>query len=298
VDEQGKLLDEPPRQPGEAGRPAADGEPGMRERSGRDQGNVVVGTSGYSFDDWVGNFYPARIRKGDMLKEYSRHFNAVEVNSTYYRIPNAAVMARMEEKTPAGFEFVIKANQEMTHSASKDPALYAAFREAVLPVVEAGKFRGIIAQFPWRFKPTGEARDHLEFLRQQFPDHPLFVEFRNADWITETTFEALRAAGIGYCSVDEPSLKGLVPPIARLTTDRGYVRLHGRNAKNWWRGSGKGGGDRYDYLYGEEELKEWVTKIKAMARAATRTYVFFNNCHAGQAARNAKLMKDLLALPI
>jgi uncharacterized protein YecE (DUF72 family) len=98
--------------------------------------------------------------------------------------------------------------------------------------------------------------------------------------------------------VDEPRLKGLVPPIARVTAGIGYVRLHGRNAKNWWRGSSGGGGDRYDYLYSEEELKEWVTKIKGMVREATKTYVFFNNCHAGQAARNAKLMKELLSLPL
>jgi uncharacterized protein YecE (DUF72 family) len=83
--------------------------------------------------------------------------------------------------------------------------------------------------------------------------------------------------------------------VARVTTDLGYVRLHGRNARNWW---GCGGGDRYDYLYSEEELKEWVAKIRAMSQTAKKTFVFFNNCHAGQAARNASLMKDLLSLPL
>jgi len=288
MDEQGRLLEEPPG-PDERGRAAG---------AARDTGNVVVGTSGYSFDDWIGNFYPPSIRKGDMLREYSKHFSAVEVNSTYYRIPNAAVLARMEEKTPPGFEFIIKANQEMTHRLSRDTALYAAFEEATRPLVEAEKFRGVIAQFPWSFKPTAEARQHLEFLREMFASGALFVEFRNAEWMTEDTFQALKALGIGYCSVDEPPLKGLVPPVARLTTDTGYVRLHGRNTKNWWRGSGGGGGDRYDYLYSDEELKEWVAKIKEMTRAAARTYVFFNNCHAGQAARNAALMKELLALPL
>jgi uncharacterized protein YecE (DUF72 family) len=286
MDEQGKLLDEPEDSRGPAG---------WRESAPT---KVVVGTSGYSFQDWIGNFYPGSIRKGDMLREYSRHFRAVEINSTYYRIPNAAVLARMEEKTPAGFEFVIKANQEMTHAVSREEALYASFREAIRPIVEAGKFRGIIAQFPWSFKPTPEARGHLEFLRDKMGDCPLFVEFRNAAWITEETFDSLRARQIGYCSVDEPPLRGLVPPVARVTTDTGYVRLHGRNAKNWWQGSRGGGGDRYDYLYSEEELRGWVAKIKEMTRAAARTYVFFNNCHAGQAARNATLMKELLSLPI
>jgi uncharacterized protein YecE (DUF72 family) len=75
----------------------------------------------------------------------------------------------------------------------------------------------------------------------------------------------------------------------------GYVRLHGRNEETWW-ARGRGVGDRYDYLYSEDELREWVAKIQAMSRTATRTFVFFNNCHAGQAARNARLMQDLLGL--
>ena len=260
MDEQGRLLEEPGRvEKRTRGRSPEPGERAPEKSAGNHAGEpgdtkVVVGTSGYSFEDWVGNFYPATIRKGDMLKEYCKHFSVVEVNSTYYRVPHPAVLSRMEEKTPAGFEFVIKANQEMTHAGSKDEALYVTFKDAVKPVVEAGKFRGIIAQFPWSFKPTPEAEEHLRFLKDKFADYPLFVEFRNADWINEGLFGTLEAEKIGYCSVDEPPLKGLVPPIARVTNDVGYVRLHGRNAKNWWRGSGGGGGDRYDYLYSEEEL--------------------------------------------
>ena len=257
------------------------------------EGRIVVGTSGYSFSDWVGSFYPMGIKKGDMLREYVKHFTAVEVNSTYYRIPHPTVLRRMEEKTPDGFEFVIKANKDMTHERLRDENIYSAFTEAIQPVIEARKFGGIIAQFPWGFKRTPENISHLKFLKERLADYPLFVEFRNAAWITEDIFEDLQAVGIGYCSVDEPRLKGLVPPVARLTTDTGYVRLHGRNAKNWWGGSG----DRYDYLYSEAELKEWISKINAMSQKAKKTYVFFNNCHAGQAARNAQLMKELLSLP-
>jgi uncharacterized protein YecE (DUF72 family) len=201
----------------------------------------------------------------------------------------------MEEKTPPGFEFIIKANQEMTHRGSRDTEIYRSFDEAIRPVIEAGKFEGVIAQFPWGFKNTSENRDHLRFMRDRFKDYPLFVEFRNREWTTEEVFDELEKSGIGYCSVDEPRLKGLVPPIARVTTDLGYVRLHGRNAKNWW---GRGGGDRYDYLYSEAELKEWVAKIRTMSQKARKTFVFFNNCHAGQAARNASLMRDLLSLPL
>ena len=91
--------------------------------------------------------------------------------------------------------------------------------------------------------------------------------------------------------MDEPALPGLVPPVALATTADAYVRFHGRNAGNWW---GRGGGDRYDYDYSEAELREWMGKIRELADKARRTYLFFNNCHAGQAARNAKLMQEML----
>jgi uncharacterized protein YecE (DUF72 family) len=133
------------------------------------------------------------------------------------------------------------------------------------------------------------------FLKEQFSEDPLFVEFRNSSWITEEIFESLSRAGIGYCSVDEPNLRGLVPPVARVTADQGYVRLHGRNARTWW---GRGGGDRYDYLYSEDELRQWIAKIKDMSQKARKTFIFFNNCHAGQAASNAQMMKELLGLPL
>lgn len=245
--------------------------------------------------DWIGNFYPEGTKKGDMLREYCKHFPCVEVNATYYRIPGLATFRGMEAKTPPGFEFIIKANQEMTHKKSRDPALYQTFMEALQPIRDAGKLSGVIAQFPWGFKYTPENREHLKFLGDQFRDCPLFVEFRNSEWIRESVFEGLEAEGIAYCSVDEPRLKGLVPPIARATANVGYVRLHGRNAKTWW-ARGRAAGDRYDYLYSEDELKEWVAKIQAMSKTASRTFVFFNNCHAGQAARNAKLMQALLGL--
>jgi uncharacterized protein YecE (DUF72 family) len=254
---------------------------------------ILVGTSGYSFNDWVGTFYTEGIRKGDMLSFYVKHFPVVEVNSTYYRIPHPAVLHQMEKKTPPGFEFIIKANKSMTHGLDADRETYAQFMEILEPMREAGKFSGVLAQFPWGFKNTPSARSHLETLRDSLPDIPLFAEFRHDGWIKDEVFALLERLSIGYCCVDEPRLKGLVPPVAKATTDIAYVRLHGRNARNWW---GRGGGDRYDYLYSREELKDWVEKIHALAAKAKKTYVFFNNCHAGQAASNAKLMQELLKM--
>ncbi|MCK4546926.1 MAG: DUF72 domain-containing protein [Candidatus Eisenbacteria sp.] len=252
---------------------------------------IRIGTSGYSFADWVGEFYPSGTNKGEMLGHYVHRFDTVEVNSTYYRIPHPTVLRNMERKTGPGFEFIIKANQEMTHKGSRDPSLYRRFREVLEPVKEARKFSGILFQFPWGFKNTADNRGHLSFLKDTLGDDPLFVEFRHDSWIRDEVFEFLKGHGVGYCSVDEPQLPGLVPPIARLTTDTGYVRLHGRNAENWW---GRGPGDRYDYLYNEKELSEWARKIRDMEKEVRKVYVFFNNCHAGQAAKNAQLMQEML----
>jgi uncharacterized protein YecE (DUF72 family) len=254
---------------------------------------VVIGTSGFSFRDWVGPFYPAGTRSGAMLAYYAEHFAAVEVNATYYRIPPARTMASLDARTPANFEFVVKAHQSMTHeSVVPEADTFAAFADCLAPLRAAGKFRGTLLQFPWAFRPTRAARTRLELLHERLTPHgPLFAEFRHASWLDERVFRFLDERGIGYCSVDEPPLPGLVPPVARLTGPIGYVRLHGRNTKTWW---GRGGGDRYDYDYSPAELHQWVQKIRELAERSSRVYVFFNNCHAGQAARNALLMKDLV----
>ncbi len=252
---------------------------------------ILVGTSGYSFRDWVGPFYPLGLRQPDMLPFYAEHFPAVEVNTTYYRVPHPRVMAQMAAKTPPGFRFVVKAPHTLTHERRLDPDEIAGFQACLEPVAAAGKLDGVLLQFPWSFRPEPPSWQLLQGARGALPDLPLFVEFRNAGWARPATFEALRAADLGYCVVDEPHLPGLMPPLVELTAPAGYVRFHGRNARNWW---GRGEGDRYDYLYSPVELSAWVAKIHDLASRAERVYVFFNNCHAGQAARNAQLMQELL----
>jgi uncharacterized protein YecE (DUF72 family) len=251
----------------------------------------VIGTSGYSFADWVGPFYPPGLPARDYLPFYARHFHAVEVNATYYRVPDPAMFERMVRKTPPGFRFVVKLNQAMTHESSRDPALYREFLAALRPLKEAGKYDGLLAQFPWAFQRSDDNRRHLAAMRELLPGEPLFVEFRHDSWLTPELEPSLREHRIGYCAVDEPRLPGLIPPVTMVTAEDAYVRFHGRNERTWW---GREGGDRYDYDYREVELKEWVRKVAELAEQARRTYLFFNNCHAGQAARNAKLMQELL----
>jgi uncharacterized protein YecE (DUF72 family) len=253
---------------------------------------IHVGTSGYSFPDWVGPFYPPGTKSGDFLAHYARHFGCVEVNSTWYRIPKPDVLERMQRKTPEGFRFVVKVNRAMTHDAEPPEATWGELTRAIQPLKDAGKYHGLLAQFPWAFRRDDAAKARLERLRERLGDEPLWVEFRHDSWMHPRLADWLRVRRIGYCAVDEPALRGLLPPVTHLTTDTGYVRLHGRNTKTWW--AREGGGDRYDYEYSEAELMQWVERVRVLAGQAKQTYLFFNNCHAGQAARNAKLMEELL----
>jgi uncharacterized protein YecE (DUF72 family) len=250
-----------------------------------------IGTSGYSFPDWVGPFYPKGTSGPAMLDHYARHFNSVEINSSYYRIPAPRTLARMAEKTPADFQFLVKLHQDMTHKNSTDRALYAEFKRSLAPLRESGKLRGLLAQFPWGFRKTPEALRHIAFLGEVLHRDPLNVEFRRDEWDAPDVLDYLRARGIGYCCVDEPALPGLMPQRATATSDIAYLRFHGRNSASWW---GRGGGDRYDYDYSEQELREWLGRIRELAQKARQVYVFFNNCHAGHAASNAMLMRELL----
>lgn len=259
---------------------------------------VRIGTSGYSFQDWVGPFYPHALRSADHLRYYAARFDCLEVNVTYYRVPDARLLASMDRRTPPGFDFLVKLHGDITHRKSRDRAIDRAFDAALAPLRDSGKLRGLLAQFPYGFKNTDANRAFLSDLRQRFPDEDLFVEFRNSGWNTDAVFDFLGSLGLGFVSVDEPPLPGLLPPQVRATTGVGYVRLHGRNAANWYAGAPgerDRGRDRYDYLYDEKELQEWAQKIRALVADVRQVYVFFNNCHAGQAPINAQAFRDLLA---
>jgi uncharacterized protein YecE (DUF72 family) len=260
------------------------------------ESRILIGTSGFSFPDWVGPFYPPGMKSGDFLAYYARHFEVVEVNSTYYRIPYPRVLEQMERKTPDGFRFVVKLNRAMTHDGSLESALYHEFLGILEPLKQAGKYDGLLAQFPWGFRRSSASFDHLRGVRERLGGEPLFVEFRHDSWAAPEVAPFLRAQQLGACVVDEPALPGLMPAVPLVTAIDAYVRFHGRNARNWWARPGReeGAGDRYDYEYSRAELAEWVKKIADLAQQARRTYLFFNNCHAGQAARNASLMKELL----
>ncbi len=253
---------------------------------------LYVGTSGFSYDDWVGPYYPPGLDKKEWLAFYAREFHALEVNFTYYRMPTARTLAGMARQTPADFRFTLKATQAMTHTREADPALFAQFADALKPLIEAQKFGAILAQFPASFHNTRENVAYLKSFRERWHDLPIVVEFRDARWLTDETFALLREQQLGFCCVDEPRLKGLLPPIARVTGPVAYVRFHGRNAAKWWRHAHAY--ERYDYTYTQAELAEWKPKIEKLNRLAETTFVFANNHYRGQGIDTARLLKTML----
>lgn len=254
--------------------------------------NIRIGTSGYSYDSWKNTFYPAGLRGSEQLSYYASCFPVVELNTTYYGMPKAETLERMMERAPAGFEFVVKAHQDLTHAGRDIPESHTQFREALRPLQDAGALGCVLAQFPPSFRRGRDSADYLARMADRLAGISLVVEFRNAEWAEERTFELLRRLNIGYCCVDEPRLTGLLPPIAAATSNIGYVRFHGRNAASWHRHNTVS--ERYNYLYNRDELSEWKGGIQEVASQTERTYVFFNNCHGDQAPRNAWQMAEIL----
>lgn len=257
---------------------------------------ICIGTSGFSYEDWKGHFYPDGMSKANMLGYYAGHFNCVEVNSTYYTIPSIASFAGMDRKTPSGFTFVVKAHKSMTHERQTDTGAFEAFMGSIRPIRDSGKLGCILAQYPWSFRNTADNLDRLRDLRDRVGEVPAVVELRNSEWVTEETFAHLRKLGLGFCCVDEPDLKGLMPPVAAVTSSTGYVRFHGRNARKWWQHDQPH--ERYDYLYTEQELADWTPRVREIESATEHTYVFFNNHFHGKSAQNAQMFAKMLGVKL
>jgi uncharacterized protein YecE (DUF72 family) len=261
---------------------------------------IKVGTSGFSFPDWKGTVYPEGIREKDMLSFYEKElgFNVLEVNFTYYTLPSQKSLAGMAQKTSESFEFVVKSFKGMTHETWDKEThtridhqeTFKKFKYGLVPLIEERKLACVLAQFPYGFFPNRENSSYLQEFKEEMGDIPLVVEFRNKSWFKEETFQLLEKKEIGFCVVDEPQLPQLMPYHPRATSEIGYFRFHGRNP-NWFNVPAK---VRYDYLYSEEELKEFVPGIKDISKKTGKTLIFFNNCYSGSAAKNAAQMAKLL----
>ncbi len=252
-----------------------------------------IGTSGFSYDDWIGPVYPEGLPAREHLQFYASLFSTVELNVTYYRVPAASTVTGWARKTPDDFLFAVKAYGELTHQRESHD--FAGFVAALAPLIEARKLGCVLAQFPYSFHPTDENKEYLRRLRAGFGDLPLVVELRNAGWVSDETFALLRAENLGYCCVDEPRLKGLMPPIAVATSDVAYVRFHGRNYAKWY--AHEEAWERYNYTYSESELREWLPKLEQLEEEAPLTLVYFNNHFQGQATKGARDLSQLRLEP-
>lgn len=261
-----------------------------------DRGQILIGTCGFSYSDWKGVFYPESINQANMLPYYATQFSAVELDFTYYAMPTPKNIEAMAKKTPDNFVFSVKAHKSMTHERAfipeEDRKNFQSFTSAMEPLLAAGKLGCVLLQFPWGFKYTPENESYLDFVREELPGLPAVIEFRNIEWVKEKVFTKLEQLDFGFCCVDEPKLKGLFPPLLRRTSDIGYLRFHGRNAAQWW--NSKEGWERYNYQYAKRELEEWMPKILVLKSQTRKTFVLFNNHHAGQAVVNARMLMELL----
>jgi len=266
--------------------------------------SILVGTSGFRYDDWRSSFYPLGLKESEFLRYYGRYFPAVEINYTYYTMPSAKTMTSLVNRTEPDFRFCVKTHKSMTHDILEDRGsrkspdgirdVFDGFKSALEPMISSGKLGCVLAQFPWKFKPSKESFDYIRAVKEMLEGLPLIIEFRSNSWVKQETFDFLRKEGLGFCCVDEPRLRGLMPPVTLVTSPIAYVRFHGRNKEKWY--AHETVSERYDYLYSREELSEWIPKIQDMSQKAGETYVFFNNCHAGYAPANALMLMEMLGL--
>jgi uncharacterized protein YecE (DUF72 family) len=272
---------------------------------------VRVGTSGWSYPTgkgtWNGIFYPSRKRAGfDELSFYAEHFDTVEVNSSFYRVPAVKTTNDWVRRTPEDFEFSLKLYQKFTHpemfhkATGQDPSDVDRkdvdeFRAAIDPIARAGKLGALLAQFPASFKNEPNARGYLEWLLDAFKDYPLAVELRHRSFSDdpEPTLQLLGAHGAALVQIDEPKFRFSIRQdrLANVKTFY-YMRLHGRNAAEWW--SHEKSEDRYNYLYSAAELEPIVEAAEHASRDVKKAYVYANNHFSAKSVATAATIKHKL----
>lgn len=271
-----------------------------------------IGTSGWHYPGgrgtWNGIFYPRaedRDRGFDELAFYAARFNSVEINSTFYGQPRATVSLGWVRRTPPDFEFSVKLFQKFTHPATaldQTPVSAAdvdAFKAGIEPLAAAGKLGPILAQFPSRFHDTPEARDYLAWLMRTFRDYSLAVELRHRSWsdAAEATAALLASQLASWVRIDAPTFESSIRPSLDPGLDRlMYVRLHGRNAAEWW--DHEESEDRYNYLYSSGELAPIIDKLRAARQQVRKLYLYMNNHFAAQGVANATMVREMLDEPV
>ena len=269
--------------------------------------NIKVGLAGWSYKDWEEIVYPASLKGGRRLAYVAGYFDTVEINTSFYgpiRPDVAGEWCRIAAAANPNFIFTAKLYRAFTHSSAADTESTSAatirpkakdeadVKRGFDALASQGRLGAVLAQFPISFKYTDENRAYLDGLLARFSEYPLVLEIRHATWNRPEVLSWLASVGVGLCNIDQPLLGRAIGPSARATSAIGYVRLHGRNYKNWFRDSNVH--DRYDYLYSERELDHWKERIEEVAEQTATTFVVANNHNLGKAAVNALELINML----
>jgi uncharacterized protein YecE (DUF72 family) len=277
---------------------------------------VRVGTCSWADQSLVKHWYPRGIRSSEeRLRYYAERFDTVELDSSYYRLPEEDTVTKWVERTPDDFVFHVKAFAMMTRHPVKleqlppelrDEArpddrgrverpsrelraeVFKRFHEALTPFRASRKLGGILLQLPSYVVVKPASFEYLRWAKEQLRGDEMLVEFRHRSWLDdenrERTLAFLEELGASHVVVDAPKTeaRNLVPTVPALTSETLYVRFHGRNASTW-NIRGRSAAERFDYLYDEEELREWATTIRELAEEAKTAYAMFNNNGRSQA---------------
>ncbi len=252
---------------------------------------VLIGTSGWGYDEWVGPFYPSGLEQENFLRYYSEIFVTNEINTTFYNTPTRWVVENWVKKTPKNFLFSAKIPQTVTHTHKLDIDLCLGdlnhYLEAMNPLIEANKLISFLIQLPPSFKKKDHFRNLKEFIESWPGDREkdkyyLVIEFRHSSWIVEEVFQFLRKNQLTYCAVIEP----LLPPRMDVTNPAfAYIRFHGYGKKIW-----------FDYFFKEEEIRRWAQSIRNVIPKAEKIGIYFNNHFSGYAVKNSLMMMRELKL--
>ena len=264
------------------------------------RGKIIVGVAGWSYTDWQGVVYPESLNSKKRIAYLARYFGLIEINNSFYGHIKPAVgkqWCRLASEENREFVFSAKLNRAFTHSpiAVVEPTSAKTIRpgpsderdaKAGLDSIAAeGMLAAVLAQFPISFKCTEENRDYVRNLAERFRRYPLVLEIRHASWNDPEVLTWLAGLNVGLCNIDQPLLGRAIRPGTEVTSPIGYVRLHGRNYRQWFAETNVR--DRYDYLYSAQELEKWKDRTVEIASKAEATYVVANNHNLGKAAVNA-----------
>jgi uncharacterized protein YecE (DUF72 family) len=260
---------------------------------------IYIGPAGWSYPDWNGVVYPRRKpARFDPLEFLSSYFNLIEINNTFYRVPERDVSARWADRVAdrEDFLFTVKAFRGFTHD--KSPASESditLFKRAIEPLHESGRLGVVLIQFPWSFRHSDDTRRYVHRLTQSLSPFPAVVEVRHGGWGSSAAVSFFRDNDITLCGIDQPAIGDSLGPDMFAPGKAGaYFRLHGRNREEWFKRDSNRD-RRYNYLYTRRELSHWRKRIEEVSNKPGRVFAVLNNHFRGQAVANAFELRSMLA---